>query len=73
MVFTNEILFLVLKFVLNKINLSRDSAKLDFTLFFVALLSGQDFCFIVTLTLYLVSQHHQRKACSRNIWEKSSV
>ena len=35
MAFTNEILFLVLKFVLNKINLTWHSTKLNIVLFFV--------------------------------------
>ena len=60
----------MLEFVSNKINLTWDSTKWNFMLFFLALfeLNGRDFSFIVTLTLYLVLQCHQLKACSRNIW-----
>ena len=71
MVFTNEILFLVLIFVLNKINLTWDSTKLNFVTFSCTFeLTWWGFCFIVTLTLYLIPQRHQPKACSRNIWAK---
>ena len=39
MVFTNEILFLVLEFVLNKINLTWHSTKVNIMLLFVVLLN----------------------------------
>ena len=46
MVFTYEILFLVIKFVLNKINLTLYSTKLNIMLLFVAFMKYQGAMFV---------------------------
>ena len=64
----NEILFLMIKFVLNKINQTLRKIKCYITFCRVFELTGWDVCFILTLTFYLVPQRHQPKACIRNMW-----
>ena len=46
MVFTYEMLFLVIEFVLNKINLTCHSTKLNIMLFFVVFLNEQGGMFV---------------------------
>ena len=63
----------MIKFVLNKINLANQSKqyKINHYVIFCCVfeLTGWDVCFLVTL--YLVSQRHQPKVSSRNIWAES--
>ena len=67
-VFTYEILLLLFKFILNKINLTFNGIKVNMPFFCCVLeLAEWNFCFIVTLSLYPVPLHYQTKACSRNI------
>ena len=67
-VFTYEILFLVIKFVVKKINLTWHNTKLNIVIFCCVFeLTGWDVCFSVTLTFYPVPQHHQAKACNKSL------